>query len=96
MLSNRTGVSKTIIKRLIKTAQPTDTEYSTLTLACAYVAGGVKSSISHKLANKVVGNRKATSAILKHLTNLEGVRILIANEEDEDVASFLKTVFFGA
>ncbi len=96
VLANRTGVSKTIVKRLIKSAQSTDTDYSTLTIACAYVAGGGKLSVSLKLAAKVVGHRKATSAILKHLANLERVRILIANEDDEDVVSFLETVFFGA
>ncbi len=96
VLSNRTGVSKIIVKRLIKSAQPTETDYSTLTLACAYVAGGGKLTLSLKLADKVVGSRKAAIAIFKHLANLERARILIANEEDDDVASFLKTIFFGA
>ena len=95
-LSNRTCAPKAAIKRLIQAAQRTNTDYSTLTLACAYVAGGGNSSMSLKLANKVVGNRKAAIAIFKHLANLERARILIANEKDDDVVSFLKTIFFGA
>jgi len=95
-LSTRTGASKSIARRLTRTALRMKTDYTTLTIACVHVAAGGEAKQSLELASKVAGNRRIASLIRRHLDILERARGLIGGEDDPEVAGFLQEIFFGA
>jgi len=95
-LSDRTGASKSIVRRLVKQAQRMDADYTTLTLACAHAACGGEKSRSLEFATRAVTNKSIVSVVRRHLDARERARNLIANEEEPEIAGFLQTIFFGA
>ena len=95
-LSDRTGASKSIVRRLVKQAQRMDADYTTLTLACAHAACGGEKSRSLEFATRAVTNKSIVSVVRRHLDARERARNLIANEQEPEIAGFLQTIFFGA
>ncbi len=95
-LSDRTGASKSIVRRLVKQAKRMEADYTTLTLACAHAACGGEKSRSLEFATRAVTNKSIISVVRRHLDARERARNLIANEEEAEIAGFLQTIFFGA
>jgi len=94
-LSDRTGTSKPIVRRLVKQAQRMEADYITLTLACAHAAHSGEKSRSLELAARAATNKSIVSVVRRHLDALERARNLIANEQEPEMAGFLQTIFFG-
>jgi ParB/RepB/Spo0J family partition protein len=95
-LSDRTGASKPIVRRLVMQAQRMKVDYTTLTLACAHAARSGEKNRSLEFATQAATNKSIVSIVRRHLDALERARNLIANEQEPEIAGFLQTIFFGA